>query len=139
MKNILLAILIAFLWALWPNFAQKYGRGHYVFAIISFGSFLAVWIIQALTPKQLSISSSASSVHTLVIPLALGVINGVAFGLYPLLLNNVEKPSTWVTIVMALLCVFSVLIGSLITKQISIKEVGGLCLVIAGIIMMMKK
>jgi uncharacterized membrane protein len=142
MKKIFLSITIAFFWALWPGFSQRYGKGQYMFTFISLGSLLAVAIIQLLSAKSNSaeaITGGAPMSSWLLLPIVLGISNGIAFALYPILLGSVERPSTWVSIVTALLCVFAVIIGVIMTKTISTKEIIGIVLITAGIITMMQK
>lgn len=130
MKNVLIACTMAFVWALWPILAEKYGKGQYVYTLISFGTFVVVGIVQTFTNKA---AAQPITPMLLLIPLALGLLNGIGIVLYSVLLGGVPKPSTWVSVVTALICVFAVIIGAFLTKQITLKETLGLLLIISGV------
>lgn len=140
MKNILIAVVLGFVWALWPILAQKYARGHHVYTFITLGTMITV-LIGNLASKQSTGSSAMeiSFVAMILIPLAMGLLNGLGMFLYPVLLGNVPKPSVWVSIVTALVCVGGTVIGSIMSRSISFQEVAGTCIIIIGIAVMMYK
>lgn len=139
MKNITTAIVLGFIWALWPILAQKYARGHYAYTLITIGTMLTVFLGQWLLAKPGVTPQSMSYTSILWIPLAMGVLNGLGMIIYPMLLNSVVKPSVWVSVVTALVCVAGTIVGAIMTKQISLQEIVGTVVIALGIAIMIYK
>lgn len=138
MRNLLLTLVISLCWAIWPILAQRYGKGHYLFTWICLGTFVAVGIIQYFQHKGVSTIEGVSILQVVGIPIALGLLNGIAMSLYPTLLGSTDNPGNWVAIVTALISVFSVAIGAVLIDSISWKELLGIVFVVIGIMLMQK-
>jgi len=137
MKHLLLAFSIAFLWALWP-ILSKYTKGYFAFAWISIGSAFIVAILQYAFDKPAAGGIELNPWVSIVLPLALGLLNGLAFYLYPKLLGAVTNPGVWVGVVTASMTVFSVLIDAVMRRQLSLKDTVALCIICIGIYVLQK-